>query len=106
MRFASPATSNIMSINQAYPIPVDLTLTLSNASPFFADPARLPSAYPELQGLTHVQAVGTGLMSNEHVYRLEDREGAGAVLDFLKKEGGVSNVVLLEKKKRVKRDEF
>jgi hypothetical protein len=45
-------------------------------------------------------------MSNEHVYRLEDGERAAAVLDILKKEGGVSNVVLLEKKKRVKRDEF
>jgi len=87
-------------------MPIDLTLTLSNISPFFADPARLPNAYPELQGLTHVQAVGTGLMSNEHVYRLDDGEQARAVLDFLKKEDGVSNVVLLEKKQRAKRDEF
>lgn len=89
-------------------MPVDLALTLSNTSPFHASPARLPSAYPELQGLNHVQAVGTGLMSNEHVYRLENGERAGAVLNFLKnlKDGGVSNVVLLEKKQRVKRDEF
>jgi hypothetical protein len=96
----------MISTIQAHPVPIDLALTLSNTSPFFADPARLPNVHPELQGLTHVQAVGTGLMSNEHVYRLEDRERAAAVLDFLKKEGGVSNVVLLEKKKRVKRDEF
>jgi hypothetical protein len=95
-----------MSTNQVHPVPIDLALTLSNASPFFSDPARLPSVHPELQGLTYVQAVGTGLMSNEHVYRLEDRERAAAVVDFLKKEGGVYNVVLLEKKKRVKRDEL
>ncbi|KAG2348283.1 hypothetical protein BDR05DRAFT_956854 [Suillus weaverae] len=95
-----------MSTNQVHTMPIDLALTLSKTSPFFADPARLPSVHPELHGLTHVQAVGTGLMSNEHVYRLEDREQAAAVLDILKKEGGVSNVVLLEKKKRAKRDEF
>jgi hypothetical protein len=90
-------------------MPVDLALTLSDASPFLSNPATLPSAYTELQGLTHVQAVGTGLMSNEHVYRLENGEEAGAVLDFLKnlsKEGGVTNVLLLERKQRAKRDEF
>jgi hypothetical protein len=96
----------MMSTNQLHPVPIDLALTLSDTSPFFTDPARLPSVHPELQGLTHVKAVGTGLMSNEHVYRLEDGERAATVLDILKKEGGVFNVVLLEKKKRVKRDEF
>lgn len=97
-----------MSTNQAHPMPVDLALTLSNTSPFYSTPASLPGAYPELQGLAHVQAVGAGLMANEHVYRLDNGEQAGAVLDFLKnlKKGGVSNVVLLEKRQRAKRDEF
>ncbi|KAG2040302.1 hypothetical protein BDR03DRAFT_949582 [Suillus americanus] len=95
-----------MTTGQLHPVPIDLALTLSNTSPFFADPARLPSVHPELQGLSYVKAVGIGLMSNEHVYRLEDGEQAAAVLDILKKEGGVFNVVLLEKKQRVKRDEF
>lgn len=96
----------MMSTNLAHPVPIDLALTLSNASPFFANPASLPSVHPELQGLTYVKAVGTGLMSNEHIYKLEDGERAATVLDILKKEGGVYNVVLLEKKKRAKRDEF
>lgn len=96
----------MLSANQVHPVSIDLALTLSDTSPFFTDPAHLPSVHPELQGLTYVQAVGTGLMSNEHVYRLEDRERAAAVRDFLKKERGVFNVVLLEKKQRVKRDEF
>ena len=97
-----------MPTDQAHSKPVDFALTLSDASPFYSNPATLPDTYSELQGLHHVRAVGTGLMSNEHVYRLENGERAGAILEFLKnlKAEGVSNAVLLEKKQRVKRDEF